>query len=50
MDFPCCRRSRRRRTQIASILHKIGTDNQRELVRPLGLPPPVDRTTADRTR
>ncbi|MBR2691623.1 MAG: hypothetical protein IKE42_27525 [Aquamicrobium sp.] len=31
------------RTQIASILHKTGTENQRELVRLLGLLPPVDR-------
>ncbi|MCG7509373.1 hypothetical protein [Mesorhizobium retamae] len=31
------------RTQIASILHKTGTENQRELVRLLGLLPPIDR-------
>ncbi len=38
------------RTQIASILHKTGTENQRELVRLLGLLPPVGRPPGDRTR
>ncbi|PLP56249.1 hypothetical protein CYK37_26060 [Mesorhizobium loti] len=38
------------RTQIASILHKTGTENQRELVRMFGLLPPVERLAGDRDR